>query len=186
MTSNHAVNVHAPFLAGCSDVIRHNGCGHHLYPPSLRTIKYHNYHLSSLWDVFWHVCQTITNGICNNIWVFSTCFVMYVLLTLPFYDNFLHFCFSDFVWRTLRRGRHRSPRSRRAGGPGTSRDPQRKNESTTKERTERCGDVEVVTLVIDNMLICWYYFMIWYSIDEMADGCCSNKPTATTVSLRES
>ena len=25
--------------------------------------------------------------------------------------------------------------------------------------------------------------MIWYSIDEMADGCCSNKPTATTVSL---
>ena len=129
MTSNHAVNVHAPFLAGCSDVIRHNGCGHHLppfaimvvdiiYPPSLRTIKYHNYHLSSLWDVFWHVCQTITNGICNNIWVFSTCFVMYVLLTLPFYDNFLHFCFSDFVWRTLRRGRHRSPRSRRAGGPG--------------------------------------------------------------------
>ena len=68
---------------------------------------------------------------------------MYVLLTLPFYDNFLHFCFSDFVWRTLR-----------AGGPETSRDPQRKNESTTKERTERCGDVEVVTLVIDNMLIC--------------------------------
>jgi len=90
MTSNHAVNVHAPFLAGCSDVIRHNGCGHHL-PPFSPDIKYHNYHLSSLWDVFWHVCQTITNGICNNIWVFSTCFVMYVLLTLPFYDNFFIF-----------------------------------------------------------------------------------------------
>ena len=107
MTSNHAVNVHAPFLAGCSDVIRHNGCGHHLppfaimvvdiiYPPSLRIIKYHNYHLSSLWDVFWHVCQTITNGICNNIWVFSTCFVMYVLLTLPFLRYFFSFLFLGF------------------------------------------------------------------------------------------